>query len=298
MNKRLSAAVFAASVTLCALMSAAHAAPVKVAASFSILADMTRQIGGEDVDVAALVGPEGDAHVYQATPADAKKLARADLVVVNGLGFEGWIDRLVKSAGYKGPVTVATKGVKAQKAEDDGHNHSQTDPHAWQSVANAMIYADNILNGLSAAAPDKADKFKARHAAYRAELAALDAEIKAALAPIPPAQRKIVTTHDAFAYFAKAYDVTFLSATGVSTESEAAAGDVAKLIRQIKKEKAKAVFVENISDPRMVQRIAAETGAQLGPKVYSDALAASGDAASYVGMMRSNAKAFSAALNP
>ena len=182
-----------------------------------------------------------------------------------------------------------------EKTSDTIH---AADPHAWQSVANAMTYADNILVGLSAAAPAKADVFKTRHAAYRAELAALDAEIKTAFAPIPQKQRKIVTTHDAFAYFGKAYSVTFLSATGVSTESEASAGDVAKLIRQIKKEKVKAVFVENISDPRLVQRLAEETGAELGPAVYSDALAASGDASSYIGMMRQNAKAFAAALTP
>lgn len=283
----------------------AFADPVKVTASFSILADMTKNIGGDDVAVTALVGPDGDAHVYQPTPADAKAVASADLVVVNGLGFEGWLDRLVKASGYKGAVTTAAKGVKTLKGADShehnhkhDHDHGAVDPHAWQSVANAQIYADNILAGLSAAAPAKADAFKARHAAYRAELAALDAEIKTGLAAIPQKDRKIVTTHDAFAYFGKAYGVTFLSATGVSTESEASAGDVAKLIRQIKKDKVKAVFVESISDPRLVQRIAEETGAALGPAVYSDALAASGDAATYVGMMRSNAKAFTTALTP
>lgn len=304
MNLRVTAAALAmgAAMLVCA---PAFADPVKVTASFSILADMTKRIGGDDVAVTALVGPDGDAHVYQPTPADAKAVAGAQLVVVNGLGFEGWLDRLVKASGYKGPVTVATKGVKPLKGADshehnhkEGHDHGAADPHAWQSVANAQIYAENILAGLTAAAPDKADAFKARHAAYRADLAALDAEIKAALAPVPQKSRKIVTTHDAFAYFGKAYGVTFLSATGVSTESEASAGDVAKLIRQIKKEKVKAVFVENISDPRLVQRIAEETGAALGPAVYSDALAASGDASTYVGMMRQNAKAFAAALTP
>ncbi len=304
MNLRFTSAALAMGAAMLVCVPA-FADPVKVTASFSILADMTKRIGGDDVAVTALVGPDGDAHVYQPTPADAKAVAGAQLVVVNGLGFEGWLDRLVKSSGYKGPVTVATKGVKPLKGADshehnhkEGHDHGAADPHAWQSVANAQIYAENILAGLTAAAPDKADAFKARHAAYRADLAALDAEIKAALAPIPQKERKVVTTHDAFAYFGKAYGVTFLSATGVSTESEASAGDVAKLIRQIKKEKVKAVFVENISDPRLVQRIAEETGAALGPAVYSDALAASGDASTYVGMMRQNAKAFAAALTP
>lgn len=304
MNLRITAAALAmgAAMLVCA---PAFADPIKVTASFSILADMTKRIGGDDVAVTALVGPDGDAHVYQPTPADAKAVAGADLVVVNGLGFEGWLDRLVKSSAYKGPVTVAAKGTKTLKGADshghnhkEGHDHGAVDPHAWQSVPNAMTYVDNILAGLSAAAPAKADAFKTRHAAYRTELAALDAEIRASFEAIPQKDRKIVTTHDAFAYFGKAYGVTFLSATGVSTESEASAGDVAKLIRQIKKEKVKAVFVENISDPRLVQRIAEETGAALGPAVYSDALAASGDASTYVGMMRQNAKAFAAALTP
>lgn len=304
MNLRIKAAALAmgAAMLVCA---PAFADPVKVTASFSILADMTKRIGGDDIAVTTLVGPDGDAHVYQPTPADAKAVAGADLVVVNGLGFEGWLDRLVKSSAYKGPVTVAAKGAKTLKGADshahnhkEGHDHGAVDPHAWQSVPNAMTYADNILAGLAAAAPAKADAFKARHAAYRAELAALDAEIRASFEPIQQKDRKIVTTHDAFAYFGKTYGVTFLSATGVSTESEASAGDVAKLIRQIKKEKVKAVFVENISDPRLIQRIAEETGAALGPAVYSDALAADGEASSYVGMMRQNAKAFAAALTP
>jgi zinc/manganese transport system substrate-binding protein len=302
MMKGFRTAALAVGVSFCA-PAAAWAAPVNVVASFSILADMTRAVGGEDVAVTALVGPDGDAHVYQPTPADAKALAGAGLVVVNGLGFEGWIDRLIKSSGYKGPVTVASTGAKLLKGADshahnhkDGQDHGAVDPHAWQSVANAQVYADNILAGLTAAAPDKAEALKARHSAYRAQLQVLEEEIKAGFAAVPPKERKIVTTHDAFAYFGKAYGVIFMSATGVSTESEASAGDVARLIRQIKKEKVKAVFVENISDPRLVQRIAAESGATLGPKVYSDALSAAGDAATYVGMMRSNAKAFSAAL--
>lgn len=299
------AAVLAAATGLYAF--AVQAAPVKAVASFSILGDMTRRIGGDDVALTTLVGPGGDAHVYQPTPADARAVAAADVVIVNGLGFEGWLDRLVKSAGYKGAVATAGKGVKPLREADDhdhghdrkaggDHDHHGPDPHAWQSVANAQIYADNILAALSRAAPDRAAAFQARHAAYRAELAALEQEIRAAFAAIPRKSRKIVTSHDAFGYYAAAYDVTFLAPVGVSTDAEPAAADIARLIRQIKKEQVRAIFVENISDPRMLAQISLESGASIGPAVFSDALAVDGPAASYIGMMRHNTQAFIAAL--
>lgn len=310
--------IFAASLTVALALFAlpALAEPVKVVATFTILGDMVRQIGGDEVAVTTLVGPDGDAHFYEPTPADARALGTANLVVVNGLGMEGWIDRLVKTSGYKGPVTVTSTGVKPIAGEeehdeaghkdhghdhgpDHGHDHGAHDPHAWQSVANAKIYADNILKGLVAAAPAKADTLRANHAAYRARLDAVEAEIKAALKPIPRRDRKIVTSHDAFGYYGKAYGVTFLAPVGMSTEAEASAGDIAKLIRQIKKEKIKAVFVETIADPRLLEQIARETGARIGGRVYSDALsAADGPAATYIDMMRHNLSQFTKALAP
>ncbi|PWC88266.1 metal ABC transporter substrate-binding protein [Azospirillum sp. TSH100] len=304
--------IFAVSVTAALALFAlpALAAPVKVVATFTILGDMVRQIGGDEVAVTTLVGPDGDAHVYEPTPADARALGAADLVVVNGLGMEGWIERLVKASGYKGPVTVTSTGVKpiAGEEEHDGHGHDEHahehghgvyDPHAWQSVANAKIYADNILKGLVAAAPDKAAVLRANHDAYEAKLDAVEAEIKATLKPIPRKDRKIVTSHDAFGYYGKTYGVTFLAPVGMSTEAEASAGDIAKMIRQIKKEKIKAVFVENIADPRLLEQISRETGARIGGRVYSDALsAADGPAATYVDMMRQNLQQFAKALAP
>lgn len=298
------AAVLAAATGLYAF--AVQAAPVKAVASFSILGDMTQRIGGDDVALTTLVGPGGDAHVYQPTPADARAVAAADVVIVNGLGFEGWLDRLVKAAGYKGAVATASRGVKPQREADDqdhghdhkagGHDHHGPDPHAWQSAANAQIYADNILAALSKAAPDKAAAFQARHAAYRAELAALEQEIHAAFAAIPRKSRKIVTSHDAFGYYAAAYDVTFLAPVGVSTDAEPAAADIARLIRQIKKEKVRAIFIENIADPRLLAQISLESGAAIGPAVFSDALSVDGPTASYTGMMRHNTQAFVTAL--
>ncbi|MBY6262614.1 metal ABC transporter substrate-binding protein [Azospirillum sp. 412522] len=304
--KRLFAVSVTAALALFALPALAE--PVKVVATFTILGDMVRQIGGDEVAVTTLVGPDGDAHVYEPTPADARALGAANLVVVNGLGMEGWIDRLVKASGYKGPVTVTSSGVKPIAGEeehgdhgheDHDHGHGAFDPHAWQSVANAKIYADNILKGLVAAAPDKAATLRANHAAYEAKLDAVEAEIKAALKPIPRKDRKIVTSHDAFGYYGKTYGVTFLAPVGMSTEAEASAGDIARMIRQIKKEKIKAVFVENIADPRLLEQISRETGARIGGRVYSDALsAADGPAATYIDMMRHNLAQFTRALAP
>lgn len=264
---------------------------IKVVASFSILADMVRNVGGNSVDVAALVGPDGDAHVYAPTPADAKKVADARLLVINGLGFEGWLPRLLQASGSKAPVVVATKGIMPRKM--GGHD----DPHAWQSVANAKIYVVNIRDGLIAAAPDQAAAFKANADAYLAKLEALDREVHEAVAKIPDARRKVISTHDAFGYFADAYGITFFSPLSVSTDSEPSARDIAAIIAQIRVAKIPAVFLENISDPRLVERIAAETGARVGGTLYSDSLTAEkGDAPTYIDMVRHNIKALTSAL--
>lgn len=308
--KRTFVVSLAAALALFALPALAE--PLKVVATFSILGDMVRQIGGDEVAVTTLVGPDGDAHVYEPTPADARALSAATLVVANGLGMEGWIDRLVKASGYKGPVIVTSTGVKPIAGEEEhdekghedhghehGHDHGAHDPHAWQSVANAKIYADNILKGLVTAAPAQADALRANHAAYKGRLDALETEIKTALKSIPRKDRKIVTSHDAFGYYGKAYGVTFLAPVGLSTEAEASAGDIAKLIRQIKKEKIKAVFVETIADPRLLEQIVRETGARIGGRVYSDALSPpDGPAATYIDMMRYNLGQFTKALAP
>jgi len=271
---------------------------LKVVATFSILADLVKNVGGDRVAVTALVGPNGDAHVYQPSPGDAKTLADAKLVFANGLGFEGWINRLVKASGTKAQTVVATKGVKSRKADDDhGHGHGEADPHAWQSVANAKIYVANIRDALSLADPAGKGSYEANATAYLARLDALDAEVKAAIDKIPADRRKIITTHDAFGYFAAAYGVTFIAPQGVSTESEVSAKDVAKIITQIRKQKIPAVFLENVTDERLLKRIGAESGARIGGTLYSDALTdEKGPAPTYLDMMRHNIKQFSTAL--
>jgi zinc/manganese transport system substrate-binding protein len=266
-----------------------------VVATFSVLADFARNVGGERIEVAALVGPNGDTHVYQPKPADAKELGAARLIVVNGLGLEGWIDRLIKASGAKAPVVVATKGIKPQQMREEGR--VEVDPHAWQSIANAKIYVANIRDGLIAADPEGASAYRTNANNYLGKLDAQEAEVKREIAKIPPGRRQIITTHDAFGYFGTAYGFRFIAPEGVSTETEASARDVAKIIRQIKAQKIPAVFLENVTDPRLVRSIAAESGATVGGTLYSDALSpVDGPASTYIDMMRNNARELAAAL--
>lgn len=281
---------------LAVLQTQASAEPrLRVVATFSILGDLVKQVAGDDVAVTVLVGPDGDAHVFQPAPADARKIADARLVFVNGLGLEGWLTRLVQASGSKAQVVTASTGVKPIRGEENGH--AGLDPHAWQNVANAKLYVGNIRDALVAADPEARAIYETRAASYLAELDTLDAQVRAAIAKIPEANRRIITTHDAFGYFAAAYGMTFIAPQGVSTETEASSRDVARIIRQIKAEKVPAVFLENISDARLINQIARESKARIGDKVFSDSLSASdGPATTYLDMIRNNIRAFSAAL--
>ncbi len=281
--------------------TAASAQPLKVVASFSILGDLAQAVGGDRIELHTLVGPNGDAHVYQPTPADAKTIAQADLVIVNGLGFEGWIDRLIKSSGYRKQVLVASNGIRTLKRAEEGHEHGghqhDVDPHAWQDLANALRYVDNIAQALAQADPADRAVYQANAAKYKQAIIALDGEIKSTFNSIAKQQRKVVTTHDAFAYFSRAYGIAFVSPVGVNTDAEPSAADVGRIIKQIRREKIPAVFIENISDPRLLERIRQESGARIGGVLYSDSLSkADGPAATYLEMMRHNAKTLASAL--
>jgi zinc/manganese transport system substrate-binding protein len=282
----------AAAAVLSPLAGAQTAArPLRVVASFSILADLVASVGGPDAEVHALVGRDADAHVYQPAPADVKRVAQADLVVVNGLHYEGWLTRLVQSAGFKGPVLVCSDGLTLRRMGAD------PDPHAWQDLASARHYVARIRDALVQARPAQADALRRRAADYTAQLDALDRQIRADFAALPADRRRVVTSHDAFGYFAAAYGIEFLAAQRWNTDSEPSAADVARLIRQIRAQRAAALFVENISDPRLVQRIAQETGAIVGGTLYSDALSAPGTAAdSYLKLFRHNAQTLLAGL--
>jgi zinc/manganese transport system substrate-binding protein len=324
MKHRLIASIGLALLVLLGVSNGAHAADkVKAVASFSILGDMVKQVGGDRVEVVTLVAPDSDAHVFSPTPADAKTLAGAQVFFVNGLGFEGWMERLEKSSGFKGKTVVASTGVAPRTMiEEEGHHHGDeaehdhdhdhedhakgeehdeeevTDPHAWQDLANGKLYVGTIRDGLIAADPDGKAVYEANAAKYLDAIAKEDKAVRAALAGLPEARRKIITSHDAFGYFGAAYGLEIIAPEGVSTESEASAQDVAKIIRQIKAEKIPAVFLENVTDHRLLDQIARETGAKVGGTLYSDALSGpDGPAPTYLDMFRHNVGTLTAALS-
>ena len=359
----LSSATAVLALSLAAPAIAQSDKPIPVVATFSILGDMVKRIGGEHVSVTTLVGPDGDAHVYQPTPADARAVSEAKILVSNGLQFEGWLDRLVDASDFRGVRVVATEGIEpiafddehgdleahaeeaghdddhddhaaakhdhddhddhasakhdhddekhaeaathdhddvAHAEEDhDHHDHGAFDPHAWQSLGNAVVYVDNITAALSQADPANATDFYQNRAAYVAEIEALDAEIREILAGLPADRRTVVTSHDALQYFGRDYGLEFVAPQGLSTESEASAKDVAHLIEQIRERGIRAVFIENIGDPRLMKRIADETGAVIGGTLYSDALSGpDGSGATYLDMIRHNATTLAQALIP
>ncbi|WP_442893495.1 metal ABC transporter substrate-binding protein [Bradyrhizobium sp.] len=264
-----------------------------VVASFSIIGDFVRNVGGNSVSVTTLVGPDSDAHVYAPTPADAKKIAGARLIFVNGLGFEGWLPRLVQSSGSRAKIVTASDGISPLRLG------SAADPHAWQSVGNAKVYVANISRALAAADPDGAEQFRKNAQAYVETLDALDREVRDAVARIPPDRRKVISTHNAFGYFAAGYGIEFIAPLGVSTESEPSARDIARIITQIRTAGIPAVFLENITDPRLIGRISAETGARIGGTLYSDSLTGEkGDSPTYIAMVRHNIKTLTSALSP
>ncbi|MDH0114481.1 metal ABC transporter substrate-binding protein [Agrobacterium pusense] len=319
------------------LTAQASAAELKVVASFSIIADFAKNVGGDRVEITTLVGPDGDAHVYEPRPADAVAVSKADVVLVNGLEFEGFLKRLIETSGTKAPVVELTKGVEPlrlsdepaghahpeaeeeeahnHKAEEAGHkhetadahdhdhgheghhHHGEYDPHAWQSIKNAQIYVKNIAGAFCKADKPGCATYTANSDAYVAKLATLNEKVKTEIAAIPPEKRVIITSHDAFGYFEHAYGLNFLAPEGISTESEASAADVAKLVDQVKHDKASAIFVENITDKRLIDQIASETGLKVGGTLYSDALStADGPAATYIDMVNHNIETISAAV--
>lgn len=275
-----------------------------VVTSFSILEDMVARVGGDHVTVKALVAANGDAHAFSPTPGDVKALGGADLFVINGLGFEGWADKLPKSAGFKGVTVVVSKGVEPLKGEaedehghggahehghDHDHDHGDTDPHAWQDLANGLIYVANIRDALAAADTAHAADYSANAERYSAELRELDAWVKGEIGKVPAAKRKVITAHDAFGYFGRAYGVEFIAAKGVSTDSEPSAKAIARIVDQIRKERITALFLENMSDKRLIEQLQRDGGATIGGTVYSDALSeADGPAANYVAMFKRN----------
>ncbi|PRY73010.1 metal ABC transporter solute-binding protein, Zn/Mn family [Halomonas ventosae] len=298
-------ALLAGVSTLLALPAALAAERVQVVTSFSLLADMIENVGGEQVAVTALVGPDSDAHVYSPRPTDARALAEADLVVFNGLQFEGWMERLIDASDFTGPLVVASDGIAARiaAAEDDGHDghdddahdHGPLDPHAWQDLGMGPLYVANILTGLIEADPDNSAAYQASAERYLEAVAAVDRELRELLDEIP-AGTSVITGHDSFGHFARAYGLAFLSPQGLSTEAEPSAANMARLIDVIREQNVRALFHENMTSPAMIDQLAEETGLPVAGTLYADALASDGEASSWLGMMRHNARVLHDAL--
>lgn len=285
-----------------ALSTAPSKAPpqkkLQVVASFSILGDLVRQVGKDLVEVTIIVPENADPHVYQPNPRDARLLAKADLVFTNGLGFEGWLDRLIDNSGYKGSVVVAAKNVTARPlsldVDEKSKKESAKDPHAWHSVQNALLYVDVIADALQNALPNQRAIIKENHDIYRKNLQILDKWIHQQYADIPASNRYVVTTHDAFWYYGEAYDVHFLAPVGISTDAEPAAAAVAHLIRVIRGKNIKAVFIENLANGKLIEEIAHEAKVSLGGVLYADSLSTTSantkdaPASTYIDMVRHN----------
>ncbi len=287
LNSVLACATIMAGAILASSSVAQAQGKVKALASFSILGDMVARVGGDLVEVTTIVGPNSDTHVYEPKPSDAVALTGTQIFFVNGLGFEGWMERLIGSTSFKGETVIASTGVKSRTMLEDGVE--ETDPHAWQSLSNGLVYVKNIADGLCKVDQVDCANFRKNAEIYSAEISALDAEVKAKIAAVPAQKRKVITTHDAFGYFSAAYGVAFMAPEGISTESEASAADVAKLIEQIKSQNVSALFVENMSDPRLLEQIGRETGVKIGGKLYADALSEKNEnAATYLDMFKNN----------
>ncbi len=309
---------------LSAAYSSASAENLKVVSSFSIISDFAKNVGGDKIDLTTLVGPDGDAHVYEPKPSDAAAVAKADVVLVNGLNFEGFLPRLVEASATKAPIVELTKGVEPLKSGEEehdhasgeehkhegeehkhegeahaheGHDHGAYDPHAFQSISNAKIYVKNIADAFCTADAANCDTYKTNAADYTKKLDATEADVKAAIASIPESKRLVITSHDAFGYFEHEYGLKFLAPEGISTDSEASAADIVALIKQIKEDKASAIFVENITNPRLIEQIASETKLNVGGTLFSDALSKPEDGAgTYVEMMQHNITTFKKAI--
>ncbi len=311
MFRTLRLATYTSLMVIGGLASGASAADLKVVASFSIIADLAKNVGGDLVEIKTLVPVDGDAHTYEPRPVDAASLSEANVVLVNGLGLEGFMSRLIETSGTKAPVIEVSKSVKPLKGEGEehegehakadqdheGHHHGEFDPHAWQAISNGEIYVGNITDAFCKADKANCVTFTANSKAYLAKLKALDKDVRSEIAAVPKNKRTIITSHDAFGYFEHEYGLKFLAPEGISTEAEASAADVAKLVDQVRQDKASAVFVENITNPRLIEQIAKETGLKVGGTLYSDALSGpDGPASTYIDMFLHNVKTMKAAM--
>lgn len=262
-----------------------------IVTTFSILADIVRQLAGESAEIVSIVGADADAHVFEPTPSDAAHVSEAALLIENGLRFEPWAQRLKAASAYSGHTCVAAARVTPLR------HAGIIDPHAWHDVSNVRLYVREIADALKLTFGETGAGIDARLTAYDQRLADLDRDIRARIGGISEERRTVVTSHDAFGYFGRAYGLRFLAPIGLSTEEEARPDRVASLIDQIRSEGVRALFLENMADPRLMQAVAAETGVRIGGRLYSDALTGpDGAAATYEALMRVNLESIATAL--
>jgi zinc/manganese transport system substrate-binding protein len=279
-----------------ALVRAADApmAKLNVVATNSIIGDWANIVGRDDIELKMLVGPDGDPHEYEPTPADSVALSSADLIFENGLGLENWLDKLYGSAESRATRVAITQGIEVR------HVGGDLDPHVWQSVKDAVVMVGNIRDALVRADPTHAGHFKARADVYIRQLTELDAWVQAQINSIPAPRRKLVTSHDAFGYFGQRYgmDISGSALESVTTEaSDPSARQIADAVDQIKRSGVPVIFLENIQNPKLIDEIASDADVKVGPPLYSDALGQPGtDGDSYIKMIRYNVQTLVRAL--
>jgi zinc/manganese transport system substrate-binding protein len=304
-RRALRAAAIAASIALALSSAKSRAADkIDVVATFSVIADMMTQIAQDRVRLTTIVGPDGDSELYRATMADAKAVAEAKIVFMNGINdeFEPWLEPLLKQVKFAGAKVVVSRGAKTLAASEENAPSGKPmpaalDQHAWLDPKNGIIYVKNIAEALAKQDPANAAFYHARAAAYTDELKALDAWAKTEIAAIPAAKRRIISSHDSLEYLAKAYNITLISVNGWTNNSEPSAAELARLTQQIKKERVRALFLDSITDPRVMQRIGQEAGISIGDTLYGDALSKPGGVAdTYVKMIRHDIGALKAGM--
>lgn len=267
---------------------------LKIVASASMISDIASNVIGDLHEIDMIVPIGGDPHLHEPTPSNARLVAAGDLILINGLTFEGWINELIENSGTTGDIVTVTNGVNVLTSQT---YHNSADPHAWMDVSNGVIYARNIRDAIIKLDPDNAAVFNANFDSYSKKLISLDKEIEMAIQTIPEERRILITSHDAFQYYGRKYNIRLEAIMGISTEAEAQTADIIRVNRVIKENKVPAVFIESTINPKMVQQLATDNKVTVGGQLYADSLGdTDSPAATYINMLRYNTNTIVAAL--
>lgn len=276
-----------------ALFAQASERPL-VVTSASIFADMAQVISGDLVAVASVVPIGGDPHTYEPTPSDVQLIARANLILINGLTFEGWINEMIENSGTRASVALITEGLEAIASEE---YQNSSDPHAWMSAKNGLTYVANIRDALIRLDPANAEIYRFNAGLYSLQLKDLDLYIQAQIARIPEYKRLLITSHDAFRYYGRQYGIQVEATLGTSTDAEVRTQDVARLTQLIRERQVPAIFVESTVNPKLIRQIASDQNVQIGGSLYADSLGEPGGVAdTYLKMLQHNTDVIVAGL--